>query len=315
MAKSKLNLKALAASFGNHNLSAHAAAAKVIQYFMHVRITMAVDLLGTKALNPETFQAWILSKAPIEAHAQEMRLAEKTLTIIARELFGDAAKFDELSEEDQIKAVDAALKELSGTSIFHKDEKGTPVIWDYQVRGHLKAMADSFRRAQNDIKKQAQEERDAADKAAAKAAGKEWKQRKVTGKEELYGMAWPASGKKHVDLSVFVFPRLIPLSVNETGICERPLRAEVFDSEAKRTVERITLARSETVPAGTTMEFIIGITEASPFGLEHVAKMLDYGYCHGYGQWRNSGKGAFTWNCLGIYEDLSEEDMKDLIKR
>lgn len=314
MATKKVDLKALAASFGNHNLKPHEAAALVIRYFMHVRVTLMVEGLGTKALNPEVFQAYILSQAPVEAHAQEMQLAKKTLHIIAAELFGDA-RFEDLSEADKEKAINAALKELSGTSVFHKNENGTPVIWDYQVRGHLKAMADGFRRAQNDDKSKAQAEKDAIDKATAKAAGVPWKQTKVKSKEELYGLTWPASGKKHVDLSVFVFPRLIPLSVNETGICERPLRAEVYDSQAKRTVERITLARSETVPAGTTMDFLIGITEASPFSLEHIAKMLDYGYCHGYGQWRNSGKGAFSWNCLGIYEDLSAEQAAELIKR
>jgi hypothetical protein len=275
---------------------------------------MDVEFLGTKALDPEVFKTYILSKAPEGVHAQELHLAEKTLTIIAKETFGKE-RFEELSDEEKEQAVEAAKKELSGTSVFHRNDDGVPAIWDYQVRGHLKAMSETFRKAQNGVKKKAQAERDAADKAAAAAAGIEWKQTKVKVREELYGLNWPTAGKKHIDLGVFVFPRIIPLSVNETGICERPLRAEVFDSKLGFTVERISLARSETVPAGTSMEFVIGISEASPFSLEHVAAMLNYGYCHGYGQWRNSGKGAFTWHCLGIYEDLPQEDVSKLIRR
>lgn len=288
--KSDTTLADLAKTFGNTNLEPHVAAAKVIKHFVHVRITMAVEFLGTKALDPEVFKTYILSKAPAGTANQEMHLAEKTLSIIAKETFGKE-RFEELTDKEKDEAVGAAKKELAGTSVFHRGDDGDPVIWDYQVRGHLKAMADSFRKQQN---------------ANKKLEG---------GKETLYGMKWPASGKKHVDLSVFVFPRLIPLSVHETGICERPLRAEVFDSSLGFSVERISLARSETVPAGTTMEFVIGLTEASPFSLEHIAKMMDYGYCHGYGQWRNSGKGAFTWNCLGIYEDLSDDEVMALVKR
>jgi hypothetical protein len=302
MAKAKeTSLKELASSFGNTGLKAYEAAALVIKYFIHVRLHMAVEFLGTKALDPEVFQSYILSKAPEGVHAQELHIAEKTLHILARDKFGKAS-FELLSAEDKVKAVDAALKELAGTSVFHRNEVGNPVIWDYQVRGHLKAMADSFRRVQG---------------VNAKANGTKDPETGKTkkGKEELYGLNWPAAGKKQVDLSVFVFPRLIPLSVNETGICERPLRAEVFDSKLQFKVERVTLARSETVPPGTSMEFLIGITEASPFSLQHVAKMLDYGYCHGYGQWRNSGKGAFTWSCLGIYEDLSTEEAAALVTR
>ena len=42
MADKEVNLKELAESFGNQNLDPHEAAAKVVKYFVHVRLTMAV---------------------------------------------------------------------------------------------------------------------------------------------------------------------------------------------------------------------------------------------------------------------------------
>lgn len=56
--------------------------------------------------------------------------------------------------------------------------------------------------------------------------------------------------------------------------------------------ERISLACSETVPAGTTMEFtVMCLTDQ----MDLVREWLDYGELRGFSQWRNSGKGRFQW--------------------
>ena len=70
------------------------------------------------------------------------------------------------------------------------------------------------------------------------------------------------------------------------GECQRPLRASTAQGE------RIALAHSETVPAGTTQEFDVAILKDDlvPVVLEWFA----YGEFHGTGQWRNSGKGRFV---------------------
>ena len=57
--------------------------------------------------------------------------------------------------------------------------------------------------------------------------------------------------------------------------------------------ERVTLANSESIPAGSSVEFDIVLLE--PKDREMVEEWLDYGSLNGIGQWRNSGKGAFTW--------------------
>lgn len=94
--------------------------------------------------------------------------------------------------------------------------------------------------------------------------------------------------KKEIDGLVFVAPRMIPLNMpSHLGTCERPLRASTAQGD------RVALANSETAPAGTTIEFEIQCLTKDMYNL--VKELLDYGVLRGIGQWRNSGKGRFTW--------------------
>lgn len=94
--------------------------------------------------------------------------------------------------------------------------------------------------------------------------------------------------KKEIDKLIFPEPRCIPIlfdgSVSE---CQRPLRAQTMQGE------RVSLAISESIPAGATVDFTITILSDDHEAL--VKECLDYGRFSGIGQWRNSGKGRFTW--------------------
>lgn len=96
--------------------------------------------------------------------------------------------------------------------------------------------------------------------------------------------------KKEIDGLIFIAPRKLMIGVpdgEKIGICERPLRAQTAQGE------RVTLARSETCPIGSKI-----ILEINMLKKEHEAvirEWLDYGALKGLGQWRNSGKGRFTW--------------------
>ena len=57
--------------------------------------------------------------------------------------------------------------------------------------------------------------------------------------------------------------------------------------------ERIALARSEMVSAGTELTFTILCLD--PGLEEQIAQWLHYGKLRGLGAWRNSGMGRFTW--------------------
>ena len=96
--------------------------------------------------------------------------------------------------------------------------------------------------------------------------------------------------KSKIDNLVFIKERKIPYILpagGEIGNCQRPLRASTAQGE------RIALANSESIPAGTTVEFTIEVLVDEL--MEHVVRWLDYGRWNGLGQWHNSGKGRFTW--------------------
>jgi hypothetical protein len=100
--------------------------------------------------------------------------------------------------------------------------------------------------------------------------------------------------KKIIDGLIFVKERKIPLMIpagGEVGICERPLRAQTPQGE------RVSIARSEEVPAGTVLEFTILLMDKTL--KKSVEMWLDYGALRGIGQWRNSGKGRFDWEKVG----------------
>ena len=84
----------------------------------------------------------------------------------------------------------------------------------------------------------------------------------------------------------------IPLDLNggEIGVCERPLRASTAQGE------RIALSSSETAPAGTSIEIQIDCLTKDMHDL--ALECLEYGKLRGIGQWRNSGKGRYTYELI-----------------
>lgn len=112
--------------------------------------------------------------------------------------------------------------------------------------------------------------------------------RKVPGKVSAGIKAY----KKEIDGLIFIEERKIPIIFEgEIGSCQRPLRAQTAQGE------RVSLANSETIPAGATIEFTI--TCLNPKLEDAVREWLDYGKLRGLGQWRNSGKGRFVWEEIG----------------
>lgn len=129
---------------------------------------------------------------------------------------------------------------------------GKPVLYDYVIKGFFKDACSMLKRASDT------------------------RSNKMT------------AFKKIIDGMVFIEPRQIPLNINggKLGVLERPLRAQTAQGE------RVTLARSDTCPAGTTMEFDIivlgGVDE------KVLREWLDYGRFRGLGQWRNGSFGRFA---------------------
>ena len=96
------------------------------------------------------------------------------------------------------------------------------------------------------------------------------------------------AGSSKIDRSVHIYPRYIPVGgeISPENL-ERPLRANTAQGP------RVTLASSEMIPAGAEIEFQIKILDDSMANA--CREWLAYGQYSGLGQWRNSGKGRFTW--------------------
>ena len=160
---------------------------------------------------------------------------------------------DAPSMEEEVAALGAEAVEGKATTVFPRLEDGTPFTWDYQWKGFFKDSCGMLRRA------------DGTKSAKLRAF------------------------KKEIDGLVFVEPRKVPLVLPDgaaVGECQRPLRASTAQGE------RVALAHSETVPAGTVQEFDVVLLKEDLEPL--VREWLEYGAYHGTGQWRNAGKGRFA---------------------
>ena len=162
---------------------------------------------------------------------------------------------DAATMKEEVEAIGAEEVFEKSMTVFPRGKNGEPIAWDYQWKGFLK---DAF-------------------KSLKKVPGSE------CGKVKAY--------KQEIDGLIFVHPRQIPIQLpkgGEIGICQRPLRASTAQGE------RIALASSETVPAGSTMEFEIQMLLDSHE--KAVVESMNYGKLRGFGQWRNSGAGRFHFD-------------------
>ena len=151
-----------------------------------IRITLNDEMLGMAPSSKEIYREFIASRAP-----EGVDREEEIATI----------------------GVDAAVEK--GTTIFPRNAKGEPIVFDYQIKGFMKDACGFLRR--------------------------------VPGTESSKCKAY----KKIIDGNFFVYPKQIAIrwTNGEMGTCQRPLRASTPQGE------RNALACSETVPAEAVMEF------------------------------------------------------------
>ena len=195
---------------------------------------------------------------------------------IYRDFIGSKSP-DANSLEEEVEALGVDEVAEKGMTVFPRTKNNEPMFWDYQVRGFFK---DSC--------------------AALQRAGKGGESPEGAESQKLKAY------KKEIDGLIFVKPRMIPITLNgKVGICERPLRASTPQGE------RVALASSEEIPAGSTITFKVLALRAGL--LPAVREWLDYGLFRGLRQWRNSGKGRFVWEELDANDNVigGTYDMKD----
>ena len=203
----------------------------------------------------------------METRKYELTLAEEMLggqpnkENVHREFIASKAP-DAAKRDEEIAAIGADEFERREMTVFPRVD-GHPGMWDYQLKGFMKDACGMLRG--------------------------------VPGSES----ARVKSYKKRIDGLIFVKERFVPFKLDGIfidahkaglGECPRILRAETMQGP------RTTPANSETVPAGCTLEFGVTCLDESLFAA--VEEWLDYGALRGFGQWRNSGKGKFTWEVV-----------------
>lgn len=183
---------------------------------------------------------------------------------IYRDFIGSKSP-DAATVEEEVAALGADAVTEKGMTGFPRDEDGKPFVYDYQIKGFFKDACSMLNRV----------------------GGKDenGKKKKLNESSKLTAF------KKIIDGMIFVYPRQIPIDFEgEVQLCQRPLRAQTMQGE------RVALAISEEVPAGASLTFDITVLDESH--LPAIREWLDYGALRGLGQWRNSGKGRFTWEEL-----------------
>ena len=178
-----------------------------------------------------------------------------------------STRSERLKEEiDSIGLNEALEKGMTG---FARNRDGDPILQSYVIKGFLKAAAN------------------ATNLCVAKT-------------DKMYLTQYKAK----IDKLIHVTPTG-ELEKKDTGlilevpedkenealeIAQRPLRAETAQGP------RTALASSETLPEGTRLTCVI--TCLGDALVPYIANWLNYGKYNGLGQWRNSGKGRFTWELI-----------------
>lgn len=192
---------------------------------------------------------------------------------IYREYLASKVPSMELVDEEAETIANSSAEEqfARAMTIFPKLEDGTPFQYDYQVKGYFKDTCGALNRLTG---------KDPETGKKAKAVNESSKMKAF---------------KKEIDGNIFVFPRKIPIRFEgEITICQRPLRASTPQGE------RVALSASEEIPTGATMEFwVLCLNDAH---VKAVNEWMEFGILRGTGQWRNSGKGRFTYELIETLE-------------
>ncbi len=259
---------------------------KVDRYNVKIRLTE--DVLGTVPKNKQVFTSFLLDRARKEAK----RLAEKNGT--------PHASGEPVTEESlalmEVETETVQQTEERGWTGFHTDPTDGPFVMDYAIKGFLKEAARNtgeWDTAGDDGGGEGEEEAD--EKPAKKGAKK--------GPKPLKQLQDKFSRHVYVlPRKVYFYTRdeLAQLPHDEQGNLvlgniERPLRAITAQGP------RITVVRSDLIPAGRELSFQIHVRRGKGISRALLEEILSDAEYQGLGQWRSGGYGRFELVSLTPY--------------
>ena len=194
---------------------------------MRVKLTFVENILGSSPNNEEIYTEFIGSKSP-----------------------------DAMTLKEEVEALGDDVVAEKGTTVFPRDDDGTPMFWSYQIEGFFKGTCGFLRSIEG-----------------TKSSKLKAYKKQIDGRIFVYGN----KGEDNPTGRKIRINNAFPMGLNQ-----RSLRASTPQGE------RTSLACSEEIP-----EFNIRILNDSDEEL--VKEWLDFGEWNGIGQWRNAGYGRFVW--------------------
>lgn len=261
-----------------------------------VEITLTRDQLATNPCDPNVMDSHIIDRQrkliqeksglqkDVNKYLDQLPIAKEkgeaeveNLIDRLQELLGEEFTSEErkLAAQGKLERLKENFKELDmkGTTVFFwNKEKDLPQIGDHMILGFLKAAAEAICRCE--------------------------KPKKGT---MLRSASYSSSIiNQHIKIKeqFITFDKDIARDENNhPKYNQRSLRAMTAQGP------RVSLAKSEVVPAGAKLRFTLRLMKNSPCTFEHVTKMFDYGQIMGLGQWRNAGHGQFIYEIMPVKGD------------
>lgn len=208
----------------------------------------------------------LLGSCPANPEIYSKFVAIKTEELVKAGIATKEAAEARAAQETGMLPSDEDLKDIKeqGLTVFLRNGRGQLVVGSHVIKGFFKAAL-------------------------------------VTLKDQV-GLA---QAKSKIDNLLFVSPEFIPILqdgeplTQPDGYNERSLRAETMRGP------RVSLVSSEEVIAPWTLDVTLTLlvneekAKSRAVDWDMIEVALDYGALKGLGQWRNSGKGSFTWERLG----------------
>ena len=253
-----------------------------------VRLTLLRPMLGTNPFDANIMGTHILErqrkliteKSPINSAINKYykaiqispergqedidKIIDKLEETVGQKFTADQRELAALGKLDELRETFAELDSKGPTVFFWDHETNRPCIGDHMIPGFLKAAADAI-----------------------------CKTRPRKNGTVLGSSSYTAS---IINQHLSIKERFIPFDQdivrdkdgNAKGY-QRPLRAMTAQGP------RVTIASSEMVEAGASLEFTVQVLKDSPLTEDVLHTLFSYGQAHGLGQWRNAGWGKFDY--------------------
>lgn len=230
-----------------------------------IKLTLINPILGTNPIDTEVMDTHIIEK-------QRKLILEKSK--INKELNAKYLNAEDISDESkklELEKIGERAEELLETIDEHESKgtcfffhNGMPAIGNHMIYGFMKAASGAICRTHE-------------------------KARETILQSKAYTCS-VINEHVRIDSKFLVFDKDIKRKENgKPDYFQRSLRATTPQGP------RVTLAKSEVVEEGASIEFILKVFEGSPLKESHIKRIFDYGELKGLGQWRNADFGSFTY--------------------